>query len=89
MTNISRLEALDDNSLYEVFDDTANRLGGRLVRLIRKARADHDPDAEIRWANEFDAIESERSNTRVADRKRQSELIIAWRNRRDELKELL
>lgn len=83
------LENEDDNTLYELFDDAANRLGGRLVRLAEKAYAKGDATAEREWSREHKAVTHAQTGIMADDRESQIRCIRAWRARRRELGALL
>lgn len=81
------LEQLDDNTLFEIYAESAIRLNARLVALRRKARAAGDTEAEHRFLDEARALHQERHSIDPDDVEGQRVLIRKWDARRTELLE--
>lgn len=78
---------MDDDALRESFDDAADALAGRLIRLARTAVRDGS-EPEARRMAEYARLRRDRASTRTDDRERMIALIRAWRARRDALEGL-
>ena len=83
------LERIDDVVLYDIFFEAGTRLGGRLVALERKAKAEGNLELAEHWRKEHFALTKERASVKTNDKAEQIRTLEKWRDRRNELKALL
>ena len=88
-TGTDLLEQADGTVLYDIFFEMGTMLGGSLVALERKAKAQGDTKQAERWQEEHFALDDERASIKTSDRAGQIRTLRKWRDRRDELEALL
>ena len=88
-TGTDLLEQADDTVLYDIFFEMGTMLGGSLVALERKAKAEGNPELAERWREEQYALDDERVSVKTSDRAGQIRTLRKWRDRRNELEALL
>ncbi|MBT1164654.1 hypothetical protein [Bifidobacterium felsineum] len=72
------LEQLDDNTLFEVFEQSANSLTGTIAALQYKAIRENDENRSNEWLERQKILQKERLQTDWRNRQEQISRIREW-----------